>query len=98
MFSCKLCKIFKNTFFTEHLRATASVFEKGSLRSSPYAVRTRENTNQKNSKNGHFSRSRPIIDVWLGSEYVPVMLHENLNLVIFHLSFTKASTNVAIMT
>ena len=24
MFSCKFCKIFKNTFFTKHLRATAS--------------------------------------------------------------------------
>ena len=23
MFSCEFCKIFKNTFFTEHLRATA---------------------------------------------------------------------------
>ena len=25
VFSCELCKIFKNTFFTEHLRTTASV-------------------------------------------------------------------------
>ena len=25
MFSCEFCKIFKNTFFTEHLRNTASV-------------------------------------------------------------------------
>ena len=24
VFSCKICEIFKNTFFTEHLRATAS--------------------------------------------------------------------------
>ena len=24
VFSCKFCKIFKNTFFTKHLRATAS--------------------------------------------------------------------------
>ena len=24
MFSCEFCEIFKNTFFTEHLRATAS--------------------------------------------------------------------------
>ena len=24
MFSCELCDIFKNTFFTEHLRTTAS--------------------------------------------------------------------------
>ena len=23
MFSCEFCKIFENTFFTEHLRATA---------------------------------------------------------------------------
>ena len=23
MFSCEFCKIFKNTFFTEHLRVTA---------------------------------------------------------------------------
>ena len=25
MFTCEFCEIFKNTFFTEHLRATASV-------------------------------------------------------------------------
>ena len=25
MFSCEFCEIFKNTFFTEHLRTTASV-------------------------------------------------------------------------
>ena len=25
VFSCEFCKIFKNTVFTEHLRATASV-------------------------------------------------------------------------
>ena len=25
VFSCEVCKIFKNTFFTEHLQATASV-------------------------------------------------------------------------
>ena len=25
VFSCEFCKIFKNTFFTEHLRTTASV-------------------------------------------------------------------------
>ena len=25
VFSCEVCEIFKNTFFTEHLRATASV-------------------------------------------------------------------------
>ena len=25
MFPCKFCEIFKNTFFKEHLRATASV-------------------------------------------------------------------------
>ena len=25
VFSCEICKIFKNTFFTEHLRMTASV-------------------------------------------------------------------------
>ena len=25
MFSCEFCKIFKNTFFTEHLRMTAFV-------------------------------------------------------------------------
>ena len=25
MFSCEFCKIFKNTFFTEHLRTTAFV-------------------------------------------------------------------------
>ena len=24
MFSCEFCEIFKNTFFTEHLRVTAS--------------------------------------------------------------------------
>ena len=24
MFSCELCKIFRNTYFEEHLRATAS--------------------------------------------------------------------------
>ena len=44
---------------------------------SPYSVRMRENTDQKNSKYGHFSRSVPlhhrckssIIDVWLVSKY-----------------------------
>ena len=25
VFSCEFCEIFKNTFFTEHLRTTASV-------------------------------------------------------------------------
>ena len=28
MFSCEFCKISKNTFFTEHLRTTASVLKK----------------------------------------------------------------------
>ena len=35
MFSCEFCKIFKNTFFTEHLRMTASAVSnifKGYLR------------------------------------------------------------------
>ena len=26
VFSCKFCEIYKNTFFTEHLRTTASVY------------------------------------------------------------------------
>ena len=26
MISCEFCEIFKNTFFTEHLQTTASVF------------------------------------------------------------------------
>ena len=26
VFSCKFCEIFKQTFFTEHLQATASAF------------------------------------------------------------------------
>ena len=26
MYSCEFCKIFKNTFFTEHFRGTASIF------------------------------------------------------------------------
>ena len=30
VFSCEFCEIFKNAFFTEHLRATASVFIKRS--------------------------------------------------------------------
>ena len=32
MFSCKFCEISKNTFFTEHLRATASDSHSGSVR------------------------------------------------------------------
>ena len=28
MFSCEFCELFKNTFFTEHLQATASVGSK----------------------------------------------------------------------
>ena len=31
MFSCKFCEIFKNTFFTEHLRATNSEHSKTKL-------------------------------------------------------------------
>ena len=27
MFSCEFCKIFKNTFFTEHIPVTASAFK-----------------------------------------------------------------------
>ena len=30
MFFCEFCKIFKNTYFTEHLRATASGLVKNS--------------------------------------------------------------------
>ena len=26
VFSCKICEIFKNTYFEEHLQTTASVF------------------------------------------------------------------------
>ena len=28
VFSCEFCKIFNNTFFTEHLRTTASIYIK----------------------------------------------------------------------
>ena len=31
VFSCEFCEIFKNTFFTEHLRTTASTSNKDSL-------------------------------------------------------------------
>ena len=33
MFSCEFCKIFKNTFFTEHLWTTASV-----IRTAEYGI------------------------------------------------------------
>ena len=32
MFSCEICKIFKNTFFTEHLRTTTSVIHASTFR------------------------------------------------------------------
>ena len=31
VFSCEFCEIFKNTFFTEHLRTTASICSKVKL-------------------------------------------------------------------
>ena len=34
MFSCEFCETFKNTFFTEHLRATASAILDSKLQKS----------------------------------------------------------------
>ena len=38
VFSCKFCKICKNTFFTEHLRSTAPAFKKAILLRSRISV------------------------------------------------------------
>ena len=38
VFSCEICEIFKNTFFTEHLRATASGLVKPCLNSDLYLI------------------------------------------------------------
>ena len=38
MFSSEICEIFKNTFFTEHLRATASGLVKPRLNSDLYFI------------------------------------------------------------
>ena len=35
VFSCEFCEIFKNTFFTEHLRTTASVNAKVTIIQKP---------------------------------------------------------------
>ena len=38
VFSCEICEIFKNTFFTEHLRATSSGLVKPCLNSDLYLI------------------------------------------------------------
>ena len=45
VFSCEYCKIFKNTYFEEYLRTTASLFIKGAQLtklSSPFDSRIEE--------------------------------------------------------
>ena len=50
VFSCEFCKISKNTFFTEHLWATASVIAEVYLKSTQFLNKKVSNVEQ-NSKN-----------------------------------------------
>ena len=43
IFSCEYCEIFKNTYFEEHLRTTASYFMKNNF----YFMKTKSNSSKK---------------------------------------------------
>ena len=48
MFSCEFCQISKNTFFTEHLRATASILRKGRRLKHSIIPKLNKEINKKN--------------------------------------------------
>ena len=81
MFSCEYCKIFKNTFFTEHPRMTAPHRVQYCVLGYHHQERIHGPVNVKWSfvqkKMDDFqpltiSAKSSILDVWLGFEYVSV--------------------------